>query len=194
MNGQPHPQSSKVQSLMECYKVMMNGKKKAIDSRFRFIAQGEEKSNFKQLMETAWMRSYPKEAQQSAAVAIPGKVIHRYRSSGARHTKELVRTGGQSDSTAAGTLDPAVSIRMAGFTMEKERAWNPRNTVILDIELQKEIFPFVEDCFGGTKDWIPYTENIMMDRDKFAGQPTEERLVTEGMQFFTEQFLLILVH
>ncbi|KAK3810752.1 MAG: hypothetical protein J3Q66DRAFT_413873 [Benniella sp.] len=46
-----------------------------------------------------------------------------------------------------------VPYEMAGFTLPKEEFWLERNTVILPKELQKMIFPFIEDLFPGNKDW-----------------------------------------
>ena len=67
-------------------------------------------------------------------------------------------------------VEPSVALRLAGFDRDRlERFWLARNTVIPSIELQKQLFPFIEDACSDTF-WELMIDNIMRDRDVFHGR------------------------
>ncbi|KAG0218295.1 hypothetical protein BGX33_007800 [Mortierella sp. NVP41] len=43
------------------------------------------------------------------------------------------------------------------------------------LELQRQIFPFVEDMFPGNADWIQWIDNIMSGQPESAGRPERDR-------------------
>ncbi|KAF9567067.1 hypothetical protein EC968_003501 [Mortierella alpina] len=67
-------------------------------------------------------------------------------------------------------VDAGVALHMAGFNPPNERLWLLRNNVIPPVELQRQVFPFIEDQFPGDEDWKAWIENIMLDRDVYHGR------------------------
>jgi hypothetical protein len=67
-------------------------------------------------------------------------------------------------------VEPSVALRLAGFDRDRlEHFWLARNTVIPSTELQKQLFPFIEDACSDTF-WELTIDNIMCDRDVFYGR------------------------
>ncbi|KAF9930897.1 hypothetical protein FBU30_011095 [Linnemannia zychae] len=104
------------------------------------------------------------------------KSTHEHLGAGARHAQEA----GADVSTIAqhghwlhdqvsihylSHIPSGVALKMAGCTTPGERLWLARNTLIPPVTLQCKIFPFIESYFNSDKDWLQWTENIMMDRD-----------------------------
>lgn len=73
-----------------------------------------------------------------------------------------------------------IPYKLAGFTLPNEELWLERNTLLPPVELQKQIFPFIEDLFPGNDDWRVWIQNIMLDK------PEEESRHTQSQSFFTK--------
>ncbi|KAG0346433.1 hypothetical protein BG004_001747 [Podila humilis] len=69
-------------------------------------------------------------------------------------------------------VDAGVALHMAGFNPSDERLWLPRNNMIPPVELQRLVFPFIEEQFPGDQDRVLWIENIIVDRDVFHGRKT----------------------
>ncbi|KAF8918520.1 hypothetical protein BGZ58_004821, partial [Dissophora ornata] len=87
-----------------------------------------------------------------------------------------------------------VAMRMAGFTMPNEPFWLPRNTHVPPIELQRQIFPFIESCFNRHTDWLSVTENIMLDRKPAFGRHSDTRLNPGLSGLLLSRILTLLLH
>ncbi|KAK3806140.1 MAG: hypothetical protein J3R72DRAFT_507494 [Linnemannia gamsii] len=114
-----------------------------------------------------------------------GSVTHLGRKHGARFahmcgsTVEAIAKHGNWASNRLSThylegVEPSVALRLAGFERDhSERFWLARNTVIPSIELQKQLFPFIEDAYSDTF-WGLMIDNIMHDRDIFYEELREK--------------------
>ncbi|KAF9112015.1 hypothetical protein BGX27_004131 [Mortierella sp. AM989] len=131
---------------------------------------------------------------------------HRFRGTGARHTQEA---GADPESIAQhrnwstvrltthclDSISPRVALRMAGFKMDNERLWLPRNTYIPPVELQRQIFPFIEEYFDSHLDWLALVNNIMLDREEHTDRPPNDRMVLDDDEKYCLMiFLSHLVH
>lgn len=59
----------------------------------------------------------------------------------------------------------------------------PRNRVLPPIELQRQLFPFIEDFFPASGDWRIWIENIMMDRPLDTSRPEINRSYYRAKDF-----------
>jgi hypothetical protein len=82
---------------------------------------------------------------------------------------------------------------MAGCTMPGERLWLARITVIPPAKLQRQIFPFIEDYFKGPayKDWMQWTENIMMDNAVTYNRPNVPKEAYASSSHLLRLFVLL---
>ncbi|KAF9896352.1 hypothetical protein BX616_007632, partial [Lobosporangium transversale] len=87
-----------------------------------------------------------------------------------------------------------VPFKMAGFLHENEDFWLPRNTVIPPVELQKQIFPFIEELFPDNVDWARWMENVMMDRPEDLNRPDNESVPYPAEYIPAMRIMLILAH
>ena len=116
-----------------------------------------------------------------AGVKDKKKVTHRGRVRGAQFAQacgatveEIAQHGNWALNRLAthylSSVNPGVALQMAGFDQPLERLWLPRNTVIPPIELQRQLFPFIEGQYPEDDDWEAWIENIMLDRDIYYGR------------------------
>ena len=76
-------------------------------------------------------------------------------------------------------LPKGVAYALAGSTHDGMPPFVKRSVLRPPVELQKKIFPFLEQCYGGHPDWLALLENIMEDRDEFFNRVTpEDRMPT----------------
>ncbi|KAI8606668.1 hypothetical protein EDD21DRAFT_429979 [Dissophora ornata] len=87
-----------------------------------------------------------------------------------------------------------VPYTMAGFRSENEDFWIARNTVIPPIELQKQVFPFIEALFPGNVDWAKWMENIMLDRPEDSNRLGNEAVTYPDEYIPAMRIMLILAH
>ncbi|KAG0284352.1 hypothetical protein BGZ96_011274 [Linnemannia gamsii] len=75
-----------------------------------------------------------------------------------------------------------VSMKSASRTLDSARQL-PRNRVLPPAELQRELFPFIEDFFPDNGDWRTWIDNIMMDRPLDTSRPEKERSYYRAADF-----------
>lgn len=121
------------------------------------------------------------EALHESGILDKGTVTHLGRKHGSRFahmcgsTVEAIAKHGNWASNRLSThylegVEPSVALRLAGFDRDRlERFWLARNTVIPSIELQRQLFPFIEDACSDTF-WRLTIDNIMRDCDVFHGR------------------------
>jgi hypothetical protein len=87
-----------------------------------------------------------------------------------------------------------VPYKMAGFTLPNEEFWLERNTLIPPKELQKMLFPFIEDLFPGNQDWARWIENVMEDNPEDLNRPQTSRVEYAGEYYPAMRLVLTLAH
>ncbi|GJJ75073.1 hypothetical protein EMPS_07431 [Entomortierella parvispora] len=93
-----------------------------------------------------------------------------------------------------GNIPPDVPYTMAGFPGANENLWLARNQLTPGVELQRMIFPFIEDLFPGVEDWSKWVDNIMLDRDNDYNRPQGSRHNYPDSMIQAMRFFLILAH
>ncbi|KAF9280818.1 hypothetical protein BGZ74_002516 [Mortierella antarctica] len=112
-------------------------------------------------------------SEMQAANVLSSKVTHAGHQAGAQQAQsagatieEIAQHGNWLHQWVAthylSEIPERVPLKLAGFTHHQERFWIARNTVIPPVELQKLIFPILDDAYLD-KDWETWMENIMMD-------------------------------
>ncbi|GJJ68189.1 hypothetical protein EMPS_00535 [Entomortierella parvispora] len=94
-------------------------------------------------------------------------------------------------------LPKGVAYALAGSTRNGMPPIVKRSVLRPPVALQKKVFPFLEECFGGHPDWLALLENIMEDRDElFNRSTTKERIpnTTEINVVLRLKFLRMLAH
>lgn len=139
------------------------------------------------------------------AQVITSKPTHIHRGSGARHAqgvgvdvKAIEQHGHWNHDRVwshylSSAPTGAVAFKMAGFK-DGLRPWHRRNCLTPPVELQRQIFPFIESYFQDQPDWLRWTENVMMDRDTFNDRPSETRMKVLLEDCFKIRILLLLTH
>ncbi|KAK3827864.1 MAG: hypothetical protein J3Q66DRAFT_382746 [Benniella sp.] len=84
--------------------------------------------------------------------------------------------------------------KMAGFTLPNEEFWLERNTTLPPKELQKMVFPFIEDLFPGNQDWAKWIENIMEDNPEDLHRPQSSRADYPVESIPAMRLMLVLAH
>ncbi|KAF9080523.1 hypothetical protein BGX27_005399, partial [Mortierella sp. AM989] len=95
------------------------------------------------------------------------KVTHAGRKAGAQHAQssgahieEIAHHGNWNHRRLVmfylSAVPKEVPYRLAGFTLQNEEPWLERNTLIPPVELQRQVFPFIEDLFPGDQDWAKW--------------------------------------
>ncbi|KAI8594959.1 hypothetical protein EDD21DRAFT_60368 [Dissophora ornata] len=118
---------------------------------------------------------------------ISKKVTHGGRKAGAQHAQasganieEIAQHGNWNNRRLVqhylGTVTKDVPYKMAGFKLQNEEHWLERNALIPPVELQRQIFPFIEEFFPGNRDWARLIENIMLNNPEDMGRPESQRL------------------
>lgn len=87
-----------------------------------------------------------------------------------------------------------VPYRMAGFTLPNEEFWLERNTVIPSKELQKMIFPFIEELFPENLDWAIWIENIMDDNPEEFNRARSSKVDYPLASYPAMRLMIILAH
>lgn len=133
------------------------------------------------------------------------KVTHGGRKAGAQHAhangasiEEIAHHGNWNHRRLAThyltQLSKDVPYRMAGFTLPNEEFWLERNTVIPPKELQRMLFPFVEDLFPGNQDWMAWVDNIMDDNPEELNRPQSSRVDYPNEYYPAMRVMIVLVH
>ncbi|KAF9903485.1 hypothetical protein EC991_003768 [Linnemannia zychae] len=64
---------------------------------------------------------------------------------------------------------------MLSTTLSQESVFSlPRNRILPPADLQRQLFPFIEDFYDDSADWKMWVENIMMDRPETTNRSPEE--------------------
>jgi hypothetical protein len=114
-------------------------------------------------------------------VVVFKKKTHVARGTGSRHAQDagadiasIENHGGWGQGRVSthylSRVSDDVPSEMAGCTLQGERLWLSRNTLLPPVELQRMLFPCVEDYAkesGHYADWLQWTENLMMDKGFF---------------------------
>jgi hypothetical protein len=133
------------------------------------------------------------------------KVTHTGRGSGARHAQEMgagieeiAQHGNWNNSRVVlfylSGIPKDVPHKLAGFRGQGERSWLARNTLVPPLELQRKLWPFIEDLFPGGEDGQKWIENIMMDRDRYHGRPSSNRHIYSSDDFNQMRLMALLTH
>jgi len=72
-----------------------------------------------------------------------------------------------------------------------ERSWLPRNSLIPPLEMQRKLWPFIEEFPGGEEGRV-WIENIMTDRDYNGRRPTFNRFKCKSADFPKMRLMLLL--
>jgi hypothetical protein len=131
------------------------------------------------------------------------KVTHGGRKAGAQHAhanganiEEIAHHGNWNHRRVSthylSQLSKDVPYRMAGFTLPNEEFWLERNTVIPPKELQRMLFPFVEDLFPGKQDWTAWIDNIMDDNPEELNRPQSTHVEYTGAMYPAMRVMLVL--
>jgi len=147
-------------------------------------------------------------SQKGALLSInhrSSKVTHGGRKAGAQHAhasgasiEDIAHHGNWNHRRLAThyltQVSKDVPYKMAGFTLANEEFWLERNTVVPPKELQRMIFPFVENLFPGNQDWVLWIENIMDDNPEEFNRPKVSRAVYLSESYPAMRLMIILAH
>lgn len=133
------------------------------------------------------------------------KKTHAGRRAGAQHAQlagadiaEISQQGGWNRDRVVthymSNVPHVVPYKLAGFRRDGEDLWLARNTLIPPVELQRMVFPFIEDVFLGVEDWRRWIENIMFDRDNSYGRPQGTKHEYPDRMIPAMRILIIFAH
>ncbi|KAI8360067.1 hypothetical protein B0O80DRAFT_483904 [Mortierella sp. GBAus27b] len=133
------------------------------------------------------------------------KVTHAGRGSGTRHAQEMgagieeiAQHGNWNNSRVVlrclSGIPKDVPHKLAGFGGQGERSWLARNTLVPSLELQRKLWPFIEDRFPGGENGQRWLGNIMKDRPTYHGRPTPSRYKYSSADFNKMQLMMLLAH
>ena len=143
-----------------------------------------------------------------AAGVISKKKTHLPRGAGSRHAQDagadiaaIENHGGWGKGRLSthylSRISDDVPSKMAGCTLPGERLWLSRNTLLPPVELQRMLFPCVEDYAkesGHYADWLQWTENLMMDKGMYHNRPVETRIVIPREDVRRVRLLFLMTH
>jgi hypothetical protein len=95
-------------------------------------------------------------------------------------------------------LPKGVAYAMAGSGQPGRPPWIKRTLHIPPVELQRMIFPFIEDQYDKHADWLQWTSNIMDNKPDMHNRTLSEKFPypskTDTSGILKLKFLLLLVH
>lgn len=127
--------------------------------------------------------------EMDAANCRSSKVTHAGRRAGAQATQspgatieEIAQHGNWIHERVAthylSEIPERVPLKLAGFIHEQDHFWLKRNVLIPPSELQRLVFPEVNDAYPG-EDWQLWMDNIMQDKDEHDYRGLDTRLAAK---------------
>ncbi|KAF9085685.1 hypothetical protein BGX23_009446 [Mortierella sp. AD031] len=68
----------------------------------------------------------------------------------------------------------------------------PRNRVLPSVELQRQLFPFIEELFPDNDDWRIWLDNVMLNRPEDTNRPDEEQANYTRASYTAIRLMLLL--
>src|SRR5690242_3694219 len=145
-------------------------------------------------------------AEMQAANVLSSKVTHAGRKAGAQQAQsveatleEIAQHGNWLHKRVAthylSEIPERVPLKMAGFTHYQEPFWIARDIVIPPGDLQRLIFPVLNDAYPD-KDWQTWMENIMTNKDEYNNRELGHRMAAKYPRRDAQRmkFFIILAH